>query len=178
MPTIAYAAYGSNLHPFRLTTRVPSARLVGTFAFGEMRLVFHKRSDDGSGKCTLLAAPSEPDSVHFALYELDARDKGRLDELEGLHRGYLEQSLKVTVNGTMYLPSTYTASSSHLDGSLIPYDWYKEMVLLGAKYHRFPEPYVSAIEAITSARDSKRERAQSNWNLVEQMRKINLSIAE
>jgi len=54
------------------------------------------------------------------------------------------------------------AASTHIDASLVPYDWYKEMVLLGARYHGLPAEYVAKITP--AAADSpfrRRECAES-----------------
>ena len=56
-------AYGSNLHPFRLTHRVPSAKLLGVVSVPGKRLAFHKRSDDGSGKCLFYAPGGAEDMM-------------------------------------------------------------------------------------------------------------------
>lgn len=53
MPTIHYLAYGSNLHPIRMTERVPSARVLGAIELPDHLLAFNKRSTDGSSKCLL-----------------------------------------------------------------------------------------------------------------------------
>lgn len=51
MTTVHYLAYGSNLHPLRLTARVSSARPLGTVPMPGYKIAFHKRSIDHSGKC-------------------------------------------------------------------------------------------------------------------------------
>ena len=56
---IHYLAYGSNLHPLRLTLRVPSARVIGVVEMPGYMLEFHKRSIDGSGKCLIYTEQGE-----------------------------------------------------------------------------------------------------------------------
>ena len=54
MTLLYYLAYGSNLHPVRLTERVPSARFLGLTSLFGYQLRFHKRHEpDGSGKCNM-----------------------------------------------------------------------------------------------------------------------------
>lgn len=48
-----YLAYGSNMHPRRLAGRVEIIDFVGTVRLDGYKLVFKKRSNDGSAKCHL-----------------------------------------------------------------------------------------------------------------------------
>lgn len=134
-----YAAYGSNLHPLRLSERISSARLVGTGNVPDWSLHFHKRSNDGSGKCSILAGG---DGIHVAVFDVSSADKLVLDRIEGLNVGYAETSLSVVGVGDCV---AYIAETSHVDDSLLPYDWYKELVLSGARFHGFPESYLDGI---------------------------------
>ena len=87
-------AYGSNLHPFRLTQRVRSATPIGVVPMPGKRLAFHKRSDDGSGKCLLYELESTEDTMYGVAYEIDMAEKPILDDLEGLNKGYSEQQVR------------------------------------------------------------------------------------
>ena len=156
-----YAAYGSNLHPSRLTERTSSAQLVGTGFLSHWSLCFHKRSQDESGKCSIVAGDT---GVHFAVFELSAADKLTLDSIEGLGAGYAEILLRVPRCGDCV---SYIAEESHIDDGLQPYDWYKELVLQGMRFHGFPEHYVKPVESIAALGDPDRERSARNWKTVE-----------
>lgn len=80
---IHYFAYGSNLHPVRLMKRVPSAELVGVIKHSCHRLSFHKKSNDGSGKCNMLETGADSDHVYGAIYKLKPEHKKDLDKYEG-----------------------------------------------------------------------------------------------
>jgi len=41
-----------------------------------------------------------------------------------------------------------------LDDSLRPYDWYKALVLAGAREHKLPEEYIQQIENVHVVQDS------------------------
>lgn len=156
-----YFAYGANLHPKRLQERAPSAQLIGTGALAGHRLVFNKRSTDGSGKCTFVPGATE-ERVYGAVYSLSSRDKAALDDLEGLGRGYDEVTVSVPINGAEYACTTYVGSASHLDAALSSYDWYKNLVLAGVRYHCFPGEYVKAVVSIGSIADANAER-RAKW---------------
>ncbi len=156
-----YAAYGSNLHPLRLAERASSARLMTTSFLPSWSLHFHKRSNDGSGKCNILAGS---DGIHVAVFDISAEDKLALDRIEGLGRGYSETILSIPGIGDCV---TYVAQQSHIDGSLAPYDWYKELVLMGARVHGFPDDYLSRISSLPTRRDPDPDRRVKSWKTVE-----------
>jgi len=159
-----YAAYGSNLHPLRLTERIASARLVTTGFLPNWSLHFNKRSKDKSGKCTIRSGGA---GVHVALFDMSAEDKLVLDKIEGLGNGYSEVEFSLPCVGEC---TAYVAAESHIDDSLMPYDWYKELVLLGGRSHGFPNDYLSRIDALPACQDPDRDRRVKGWQTVELVR--------
>ena len=83
MPLLYYLAYGSNLHPMRMTQRVPSARFIGKVEMRGRQLAFHKHSNDGSGKCLLYSEQGDDQVAHGVLYEINGSEKAALDRAEG-----------------------------------------------------------------------------------------------
>ena len=162
--TIRYAAYGSNLHPFRLKERAPSAELKGTSFLRGWALRFNKRSHDESGKCNIVGPG---DGVYVAIYEMTEEDKRRLNIVEGLGNGYSERVIDVPGFGPCM---TYDAARSHIDEQLRPYDWYKEIVLLGCRELGLPRGYVANIVAIQAQRDPDPRRRQENRSTIEMLR--------
>ena len=163
MSDMFYAAYGSNLHPHRLCTRVETARIVGTGIVDGMGVRFHKRGLDGSAKCSLVEVAEQ---THVAVYAIDADDQPVLDLIEGLGRGYDRAVVEVSGFGPCW---TYIASADAVDDSLIPHDWYKRLVLLGCEYHSFPEAYIDAVRNVTAGEDPLVERRLLNYELIEQL---------
>ena len=168
-------AYGSNLHPLRLTQRVRSATALGVVPMPGKRLAFHKRSDDGSGKCLFYEPGGTADMMFGVAYEIDAAEKPTLDDLEGLGKGYNEQQVSFPLNGATYQALVYVAASTHIDPTLVPYGWYKDMVVLGARYHRLPANYIAKIEAVVAVPDTNPKRAANRAAIVENMRAVNVS---
>ena len=158
-----YAAYGSNLHPLRLSARLASARLLGTGQLANWSLRFHKKGKDESGKCSIVAGD---EGVFLAVFDISAEDKLALDRIEGLGRGYAETSLHVPPFGEC---ASYIAEKSSIDESLRPYDWYKDLVLAGGRAHGFPDSYLARIASVQAIRDPDRERAASNAMLLERI---------
>jgi hypothetical protein len=160
-----YAAYGSNLHPLRLGQRTPSARLLGTERIAGYVLRFVKRSLDGSAKCTI--APEASSHVHLAVYEIEEAERAALDRAEGLGNGYSLETLGLPRFGPCL---TYIAQRSHLDATLRPYTWYRELVLVGCELHRFPDAYLAQVSAAPADLDSNTARHEEHMALVRRAR--------
>jgi len=159
-----YAAYGSNLHPIRLTQRITSAALVATAFLPKWSLRFHKRSKDDSGKCNIVRGS---DGVRVAIFDVSIEDKRTLDQIEGVGFGYAEALLQVPGIGECH---TYVAEEGYVDEALRPYDWYRELVLGGARFHGFPQDYLKAIESIGAWPDPDAHRSAREWQTVDRFR--------
>lgn len=146
-----YFAYGSNLSVPRLRARTPSAEPIGAATLPGFRLVFDKWSRDGSAKadCERTGAPSSV--VHGGLFRIDAADRPALDRAEGLGHGYdaCEVALE-TERGTV-TAWTYVATDKR--PGLLPYSWYLQHVLVGAKTFRLPQRYIASIASLPSVDD-------------------------
>lgn len=163
---IYYFAYGSNLHPVRLTERVPSAELIGAAEWPHHRLAFHKKSDDGSGKCNMHYSGSGSDLVYGAIYRMRPEHKHQLDRFEGRGYGYTDSQIVLGHGGNEYTCFTYLAQQTHIVDRLMPYHWYKKLVILGARYLGFPESYIASIDAVPSTEDPDPARRKASEMLV------------
>ena len=159
-----YVAYGSNLHPLRLAQRLPKSRFAGTAAIAGLRLRFHKRSKDQSGKCNIVAGDG---SIHVAVYEMDGQEKAELHQIEGVGNGYSVAEIEVPGFGECF---TYIATASFIDDRLRPYSWYKELVLAGCDALGLPIDYIARIREVTTIDDPDSARHANNMEIVEQAR--------
>ena len=164
-PTSLYAAYGSNLHPQRLRERIKSATLRGTAFLGRYTLRFHKRGQDDSAKCGISECGQ---GLHVAVYEIDEADRRVLDGIEGVGKGYEVDEVDVPGFGQCF---TYVASRTHIDDLLQPFDWYRDMVLLGCLRHAFPASYCERIAALPVIEDPDPARREHNWRTVERLKR-------
>ena len=146
MGTFLYAAYGSNLHPDRLRAadRCPSAKLIGTCVITGWLLAFHKRSTDGSVKCDAKRTGQQSDELRLAVFIIPKSQENDLDRAEGLNNGYNKDQIQVPMGGKNLIAKIYVADKKSIVTDT-PYEWYKQMVLLGAKYHNFPTSYTGSI---------------------------------
>jgi gamma-glutamylcyclotransferase len=166
MSTFFYFAYGSNMFTKRLTQRVNSARAWRTGFIAGYRLTFHKRSKDGSGKCDAEPTGSPDDRVYGVVYEVNAKQEPELDEAEGVGRkgGYKKTDVTVVCGTERICAKTYCATDK--DPKHIPYAWYKELVLAGAREHHLPEAYIQQIEDVESKEDPNAERREKNLKIL------------
>lgn len=157
--TIDVFAYGSNLCVERMEVRVSAARVLTTAYLTGHALRFHKRGRDGSAKADAWPTGDRRDVVWGVVYQLSVADKIALDGIEGVGRGYLDHEVEVvTAAGEAMQVRTYRAQKSHVDATLAPFTWYRQMVARGATHHGFPAAYVAAIEAVTAVADPDRAR--------------------
>lgn len=159
MTTIHYLAYGSNLHPRRLQQRVASARLLNTVALMGWQLKFHKRGQDASAKCNIIQTGKTADVVYGAIYEMLRSDKYQLDKIEGLNAGYRQAWIDIADTGSAFF---YVAEQAFIDKNLLPFSWYRELVMAGCRFHAFPPAYLTQIEQVVTATDKNKVRQQVN----------------
>jgi len=141
MERILYFAYGSNMSTeyLKKPDRAPSAKPLGRAKVTGKRLVCNKKSKDGSGKANLEDAPG--DTVWGVLHEINPAE---LDELDNAEKGYKRESFNVTTDqGSSVKVFVYV--SSLLTDDPRPYDWYKELIIKGAREHDLPESYIKKV---------------------------------
>ena len=153
---LRYFAYGSNMleqwlaHPARL----PGARFRFIGSVRGYRLEFHKRGQDGSGKCNMNRTHDAGDVVNGVIYEIPGDDMPRLDEAEGLGRGYYHDHVPVQFPDGAVMPVlTYLADAASTDTHLKPYDWYLNLVIAGAEQHGLPGDYIEFIKQVPCVPD-------------------------
>ena len=157
-----YAAYGSNLHPLRLQQRTPSAKLVGTAAIAHYALKFHKRGyRDFSGKCNLVFQRGA--IAYTAVYDVPSHEIVLLDKAEGAGAGYDRTLINVNGFGDCLI---YLAAPEHINKTLLPFSWYKALVIAGCEKLVFPDSYIEKIRAVEAIRDLKCDRHSIHMNLV------------
>lgn len=159
-PTLHYFAYGSNLYLPRMQARVPSARVLVRGHLDKHDLLFHKRGCDGSGKCNILHTGRHTDRVHGCIYTMSAAERPQLDAVEV--PDYQAVPVDVTTAGGAIRAFTYLAPPETVDDSLVPFDWYLALVVVGARQHGLPEDYVARLATVAAVADPDPERNRIN----------------
>ena len=142
-----YFAYGSNMLTERLRARVPSAKPVATARLPGWTLRFHKRSQDGSGKCNVVETSDESATVHGVLFEFTTDDLSALDAAEHRGNGYERRRVHPQTSNQAVEAFAYVAQPAYVDDALRPYDWYRTIVMAGAYQHTLPSQYRNGLEA-------------------------------
>ncbi len=111
-----------------------------------------KAGSDGSAKANLRADPRA--HVWGALYRLGPGQLEILDRFEG---GYERLQVQVqSPRGASHAALTYR--SERRTGDPVPFDWYRQLILEGAREHGLPEDWLAWLEALPSRPDPERAR--------------------
>ena len=164
-----YFAYGSNMSLKRLKERIPSAMPLGLYKLKGHQLKFHKVGKDGSGKGDAFYTNNPQDTIYGALFEFDPADKPTLDKIEGVGKGYNIKEVTVT-NAKGERVSAYTYTATNIKADLLPFSWYLNHVIVGAKEVGVPSEYLSDIINTASVEDLDKSRNERNFALYNGLR--------
>ncbi|GAB3514228.1 gamma-glutamylcyclotransferase family protein [Emticicia fontis] len=160
-------AYGSNMNIKRIKQRVPSAIKVSNAFIKNYTMICNKVSRDGSSKANIVQTDNPNDIVWGIIFEISDNEKADLDKAEGLGRGYLEAIFNFTdTNNKIHQAQVYIAHKDFINNNLVPYDWYKQIILSGAKQNELPDYYLEKIQYLDFITDPNEERRQENLSLV------------
>ena len=117
---------------------VASARFLYRAELKGWRLVFNKRSEDGSGKANI--EEGSGDSVLGVVYEIDDSERKLLDGKEGKYEPLI---VSATLEGGSVADAvTYKSDYKTTEP---PFGWYMKLVIGGAMDHGLPEEYIKAL---------------------------------
>ncbi len=164
-----YFAYGSNLHPQRLESRIGQCGQGSSAILRRARLTFGKRGIDGSGKCNIEFTEDHSDIVVGVVYEVSEHQRTLLDKWEATTCGYKAVEASVERDGDRLTAFTFVAGTEHIDTSLLPFHWYKRFVVKGALHFGFPQEYVAQLERHPSVADSNPDRVRDHVRLLSEI---------
>ena len=101
---------------------------------------------------------------------IDDAQMSTLDDYEGVGYGYRRDEITVSLDGTETKVCVYVAEKNAIDDALMPYCWYYDLVLSGAKQHELPRDYIAGLRAIPFTRDPKANR-KTRLEALEALRK-------
>ncbi|WP_339735735.1 gamma-glutamylcyclotransferase family protein [uncultured Gimesia sp.] len=166
-----YFAYGSNLHPARLESRIGACQIAGVAQLERAALCFHKVGLDRSGKCDIVFRETDATGVWGVVYQISAAQKTILDQHESLGEGYQILKTRVVTRQNQIFPVyTYQAMSDYIDQSMKPFDWYHDLVLQGALFHGFPLDYLAQLQGVAMIQEHNPHRASKHQRLLETIR--------
>lgn len=150
----------------RIELRLGSCELLGVASLRGYALRFHKIGRDGSGKCDAYHTGDSNDSLYGVVYALSENQRDLLDELEG--PGYASREVTVRMRAGMSTAYTYVAKSEHLEPELRPFEWYKSIVVAGARAHALPPGYQERLMAVAAIPDPDAERHALHQAILDQ----------
>lgn len=172
-----YFAYGEKMFTADLLSIVPNAKCLGVVKIMGYKLCFHNKSAlDLSGKCNIVPVKEPSQEVYGVLYEIPTRERYLLDKNQSLGYGNQEVTLKVyPENSESSFPTegvfafTYIAHKDNIFEDLVPFTWYKELIITGAKEHRLPASYIHYLEKFSSCPDPNVHRATKQKRYLESL---------
>ena len=164
MQDYLYFSYGSNMSSKRIKNRINSANIISSGTLENHKLMFHKISDDGSGKCDAFFTDNPTDNIYGVIYSINEKDLDKLDIFEARGHGYEKKPVVIKrFNGNEVKAFTYCATD--IDEGLKPYTWYKYHVLHGAVENNLPPDYMSFIDSFNSIADPDKENAADELSI-------------
>ena len=133
MQPIQYFAYGSNMLRARLLDRGVVLLDEGQpVQIANHKLVFNKKSDDGSSKANLM--PAADVTTWGILFSVDPNSLSGLDAAEGAPMHYRRDAATVrTQQGDREAITYFAQSDKLLSISDRPWDWYLALIVAGAR---------------------------------------------
>lgn len=163
---LLYLAYGSNMCSARLTARVPSAAFHSIGKLKGYQLAFNKVGTDGSAKANIIATGSAEDIVEGVIFSISPKQLAALDKAEDLDHGYCRKNIEISSSRAGSL-SVFTYFALLVDDDILPFDWYKQFCLSGAKEHGLSAEYISRVNSLASRIDDNLERRNINRGILE-----------
>lgn len=166
MPILSFG-YGSNMLLRKVQVNVPSAIKLSNAFLPGFRFAFNKKSKDGSGKGNLIETKNPDDKVWGIVIQIADDEKKALDKEEGLGKGYNEKNIIVTPDREQPIEVlAYIADPTHVQDDLWPYDWYRDMVVLGAIENNISQRYISFLKQFPFTIDPDQRRRMEKYSII------------
>jgi hypothetical protein len=126
----------------RIKVRAKDAIPLGIAHVAGRRLTFHKigtrKNGSRTGKSDICVDPDSKSIVYGVLFEIPEQ---QFDDLNTLEKGYSPVEF-VAHSPRLGAVTAVAHLADCTDATLVPYDWYRGLVLEGAFQHGIPEPYI------------------------------------
>ena len=143
----------------RLQKRCKTASFLGVAVAHGYTLAFSKKSKDGSGKATITKTVNDDTALYGVLFEIDLDERPGLSRAEGSDYDRNDEFVVMRADSNEKLSvTTYVAKHSAMENNLVPYDWYKLLIVAGAWQGKVPDLYLARLKAIVSTPDPYPER--------------------
>jgi hypothetical protein len=105
--------------------------------------------------------------VWGVLFNIDYNEKSLLDKAEGLGLGYNEDTLIFLDQlSNSYSARVYIADSNSINNHLLPFDWYKELIVTGGTQNKLPADYISQLQSFACVPDPDEARRLKNYSIL------------
>jgi gamma-glutamylcyclotransferase len=139
-----YFAYGANMDPGTLADRKVEHSRVCTGRIRNVRLVFDKPGDDGTGKADL--QDHRGSVTEGVIYDVPEASLDNLDIYEGVDRGHYRRQLMTVDTSRGQLECVVYRAAKFRPG-LKPSPAYLQTLIRGAEVHRLSPEYVTFLKS-------------------------------
>jgi len=148
-----YFAYGSNLSSLKMNKWSMNVEFVTTARLDNWQFAMNKKGKDGC--CRANIEEKDDEHVWGVIYRIPEYKIEKLDEYEGLGKGYRADWLNVLgKNGESI--NAYVYIGKKLKNNLPVHKWYSDFIISGAREHKLPLEYVFKLENILDKLDVKK----------------------
>lgn len=98
--------------------------------------------------------------MYGVIYSFNRQQKTGLDRIEA---GYFADSFNINKYENILV---YRASEEYINDQLLPYTWYKDIIISGAEYHQFPKEYISFIKSFIAIPDPDQKRETEKRSII------------
>lgn len=161
-----FFSYGSNMLYERIKERVETVEFICKYELKGYRLLFNKRSKDGSRKANIQKTSVDNDSVWGVIQKIALADKPKLDKYEGLGNGYVYMNFNEWVDDEYRTIHSYIALETEYLNEGAPYEWYLKFIMAGAIQNSFPSEYIAQLKRIDSISDMNEKRRVNNERIL------------
>ena len=164
-----YFAYGVNMLTPKMVSIITFSQAIGIAELSGYRFDFNKQSHkDESAHANIVATQNAKDKVYGVVYEFSDSNKEALELAENVPYGYHAETISVVCQRQKLDVVTYLSDNPQfLKEGLVPFTWYKAMIVRGAKDHELPKQYIQFLEAFTAGEDSDTGRAKIHARFLE-----------
>ncbi|MFC2185783.1 gamma-glutamylcyclotransferase family protein [Fulvivirgaceae bacterium LMO-SS25] len=159
-----FISYGSNMLLNRIKNRIPNVEVISNLKLSGYKLLFNKKSKDGSTKANIKKSYDENDVVWTVLHRIKLEEKEILDKYEGLGNGYNLKEFSIKIDDETVKAYAYVCDEYSFIEEGKPYDWYLQYLINGAVENEFPKEYIDFLKSFESEIDLDIKRREKNQN--------------
>ncbi|MBW4890942.1 gamma-glutamylcyclotransferase [Mucilaginibacter sp. HMF5004] len=150
-------AYASNMNMEEFRENIPLAQKLCNAYIPGYEFCFNKSGDDLSAKANIQPSTNAAAKVWGVLISIPEEQEEHFHENEELD---LVQMKCMCSDGEMKEAAVLISKPHAINNYLLPYDWYKQKIVVFAKMGKLPEEYIKQLERMEAKIDPDTKRRE------------------